>query len=126
MKTRLGDNFLKLRQGNITEGVYAAKFETLSMCFRLFKKGVDEVYMCNFFQKELKFKIQDSVVPLRIQCFQPLVKKRIDVEDMKKSRENCRTVQNSEGPSRPYFLNHRRGKQYVRSYQRPKYNNRGS
>lgn len=102
-RTKLGDDFLKLRQGNMSVGEYAAKFETLSRHFRFFREEVDEVYMCHRFQEGLKYELQDSVVPLGITRFQPLVEKCREIEDMKNKRTNCVVGQNYGGPNRSFF-----------------------
>ncbi|XP_058784341.1 uncharacterized protein LOC131659123 [Vicia villosa] len=104
-RTKLGDDFLKLRQGGMTVGEYAAKFETLSRYFRFFREGEDEAYMCHRFQEGLKYELQDSVVPLGIQRFQPLVEKCREVEEMKNKGTNRGAVQNSGGPNRQNFQN---------------------
>ena len=56
-RARKGEEFLKLKQGNMTVREYAAKFESLSRFFRLFKDGVDEVFMCSHFQEGLNWEL---------------------------------------------------------------------
>jgi hypothetical protein len=74
-RERYGEEFLKLRQGGMNVEVYAKKFESLSRFFRFFRDGIDETYMCRRFQDELRYELQDAVVPLGIRHFQVLVKK---------------------------------------------------
>ena len=117
-RTKLGDDFLKVRQGNMTIGEYAAKFESLSRYFRFFRQTVDEGYMCHRFMEGLRYEIQDSVLPLGIQQFQPLVEKCREVEAMKNRRLN-RGGGNSGGPIRHNNQNQGRGRQNQKPYSRP-------
>lgn len=75
LSARIGDDFLKLRQGNMTIREYAAKFESLSRYFKFFHQTVDEGYMWHRFLEGLRYDIQASVLPLGIQQFQPSVEK---------------------------------------------------
>jgi len=122
-RTRLGDDFLKLHQGNMTVGEYAAKFESLSRHFRFFREEIDEPFLCHRFQDGLKYEIQDFVLPLGIQRFQVLVEKCREVEDMKNKRASRGGNFNSGGPSRAKYQN--KGKQVAKSYNRPHDNNGG-
>jgi len=117
-RTKLDDDFLKLRQGNMTVGAYAARFETLSRYFKFFRQTVDEAYMCHRFQEGLKDEIQDMVVPLGIQQFQPLVEKCKEIEAMKNKRLNRRN-NNTGGPIRANHSNSGQGGQGKKPYQRP-------
>jgi hypothetical protein len=108
-RTKLGDDFLKLRQGNMTVGAYAARFETLSRYFKFFRQTVDEAYMCHRFQEGLKDEIQDMVMPLGIQQFHPLVEKCREIEAMKNKRLARGNNNNFGGPTRSSNQNRGRG-----------------
>ncbi|MCH91253.1 TIR-NBS-LRR resistance protein [Trifolium medium] len=99
-------------------GEYAAKFESLSRYFRFFQDGVDDGYMCHRFQDGLKYEIQDSVMPLGIQQFHPLVEKCRDIETMKNRRLNRGNNSNSGGPIRSNNQNHGREVQGKKPYHR--------
>lgn len=118
-RTKLGDDFLKLRQGNMSVGEYAAKFESLSRYFKFFRQTVDESYMCHRFQEGLKYEIQDSVMPLGIQRFQPLVEKCREVEAMKNKRLARGNNNNSRGPTRANNRNHGREGHGKKPYEHP-------
>ncbi|XP_057418512.1 uncharacterized protein LOC130712710 [Lotus japonicus] len=89
--------FLKLHQGGMSVGEYAAKMEALSKHFRFFQLQVDEPYLCNRFMMGLRYDIEEAVRPLGIRQFQVLVEKAREVEAMK-NRRGSRQV--SGGPIR--------------------------
>ena len=78
--------FLRLQQGNMTVAEYAAKFESLSRYFSFFRDHADERWMSNMFERGLRYEIKESVLPLGLRQFQPLVEKCIQVENMKRAR----------------------------------------
>ena len=78
--------FLTLQQGNMTVVEYAAKFESLSRYFSFFRDHADERWMSDMFERRLCYEIKESVLPMGIRQFQPLVEKCIQVENMKKDR----------------------------------------
>jgi hypothetical protein len=80
--------FLKLYQGNMTIPEYADKFESLAKHFRYFRDHVDEEYKCERFENGLRYEIKESVEPLEIRQFQPLVEKCKKVERMKKEHQS--------------------------------------
>ena len=91
------EKFLRLRQGTMTVGEYAARLETLSKYFRFFQEQVDEAYLCNRFLMGLRNEIEESVRPLGIRNFRQLIEKSREVEAMKNRRSNR---QDSGGPIR--------------------------
>ncbi|XP_057457201.1 uncharacterized protein LOC130748094 isoform X2 [Lotus japonicus] len=91
------NRFLRLKQGSMTVGEYAAKLESLSKYFRFFREQVDEGYLCNRFMIGLRDEIEESVRPLGVRVFQQLVEKSREVEVMKNRRGNR---QESGGPIR--------------------------
>ncbi|XP_057426326.1 uncharacterized protein LOC130719734 [Lotus japonicus] len=91
------NRFLRLKQGSMTVGEYAAKLESLSKYFRFFRVQVDEGYLCNRFMIGLRDEIEESVRPLGVRVFQQLVEKSREVEVMKNRRGNR---QESGGPIR--------------------------
>ena len=91
------EKFLRLRQGTMTVGEYAARLETLSKYFRFFQEQVNEAYLCNRFLMGLRNEIEESVRPLGIRNFRQLIEKAREVEAMKNRRSNR---QDSGGPIR--------------------------
>lgn len=110
--------FLKLYQGSMTVAEYAAKLESLAKHFRFFANHVDEAYLCTRFINGLRYEIEESVRPLGIRQFQPLVEKCREIEIMKNKRANR---ENTRGPMRSKFYNQReKGKSPQKvPYQRP-------
>ena len=114
------EKFLRLKQGTMTVGEYAARLETLSKYFRFFQAQVDETYLCNRFLMGLRNEIEESVRPLGIRNFRQLVEKSREVEAMK----NCRSSrQDSGGPIRSVQKQARKGDKsknhQKKPYQRP-------
>jgi hypothetical protein len=123
-RTAKEQEFLNLKQGGMTIGEYAAKFESLAKYFRFFQDQVDEDWLCERFEGGLKHSIKESVLPLEIRQFQPLVEKCRKIETMKESVVN---QGNGGGPSRSKYSTqgwNQRGKQpYKKPYSRPSGNN---
>nr|XP_004515606.1 uncharacterized protein LOC101495319 [Cicer arietinum] len=124
-RTKLGDDFLKICQGSMTVGEYAAKFESLLRYFKFFRKTIDEDFMCHRFQDVLKYEIQDSVLPLGMTRFQPLVEKCREVEAMKNHRLNRGGTSNHGGPTRPSNQNQGRSRPDQNPYRRPQGSDKG-
>lgn len=74
--------FLQLRQGGMTVGDYAAKFESLSK----YSWCPDEDWKCRKFEDGLRHEIKESVVLLEIREFPKLLDRCNMVEEIKKSR----------------------------------------
>src|ERR1044072_5916245 len=91
------EKFLRLKQGTMTVGEYAARLETLSKYFRFFQAQVDKMYLCSRFMTGLRNEIEEFVRPLGIRNFRQLVEKSREVEAMK-NRWGSR--QESGGPIR--------------------------
>jgi hypothetical protein len=70
----------------MTVDEYASKLESLARYFRFFNDRVDESYLCERFLGGLRYDIEESVRPLGIRKFQPLVEKSREVEVMKNMR----------------------------------------
>jgi hypothetical protein len=87
-RTNKEQEFLLLKQGGMTIGEYAAKFESLAKYFRFFQDRIDEDWLCERFEGGLRLSIKESVLPLEIRQFQPLVEKCRKVEKMKESGIN--------------------------------------
>ncbi|XP_057432441.1 uncharacterized protein LOC130725211 [Lotus japonicus] len=103
--------FLKLHQGSMYVGEYAATMEALSKHFRFFQLQVDEPYLCNRFMMGLRYDLEEAVRPLGIRQFQVLVEKAREVEAMKNRRGSR---QGRGGPIRPShqdYEGHGKGKQ---------------
>ncbi|XP_057452518.1 uncharacterized protein LOC130744344 [Lotus japonicus] len=81
-REEMENQFLRLRQGTMTVGEYAAKLEALSKHFRFFQTQVDEGYLCNRFLRGLKNEIEKAVRPLGIKVYQHVVEKAREVESM--------------------------------------------
>ncbi|XP_057447995.1 uncharacterized protein LOC130739646 [Lotus japonicus] len=81
-REEMENQFLRLRQGSMTVGEYAAKLEALSKHFRFFQVRVDEVYLCNRFLRGLRNEVEKSVRPLGIGLYQQVVEKARKVEAM--------------------------------------------
>ncbi|XP_057418660.1 uncharacterized protein LOC130712862 [Lotus japonicus] len=96
-KEEMENQFLRLRQGTMTVGEYAAKLEALSKHFRFFQVQVDEAYLCNRFQRGLRNEIEKAVRPLGIRVYQQVVEKAREVEAME-NRQRGRS--GSGGPIR--------------------------
>ncbi|XP_057426018.1 uncharacterized protein LOC130719409 [Lotus japonicus] len=104
--------FLRLRQGTMTVGEYAAKLEALSKHFRFFQVRVDEAYLCNRFLRGLRNEIEKSVRLVGIRVYQQVVEKAREVESME-NRQRGRS--DSGGPIRTSHQDHaghRKGKPY--------------
>ena len=65
-REKMENQFLRLRQGSMTVGEYAAKLETLSKHFRFFQARVDKAYLCNRFMMGLRNEIEELVRSLVI------------------------------------------------------------
>ncbi|XP_004513855.1 uncharacterized protein [Cicer arietinum] len=117
-RAKLGDDFLKICQGGMTVGEYAAKFESLSRYFKFFRQTVDEDFMCHRFQDGLKYEIKDFVLPLGIKRFQPLVVKCREIEAMKNRIMNHGNSSNSIGPVRSNNQNRSHGQPEKEPYHR--------
>lgn len=74
--------FLQLRQGGMTVGDYASKFESLSK----YSWCPDEDWKCRRFEDGLRHDIKESVVLLEIREFPKLLDRCNKVEEMKKTR----------------------------------------
>lgn len=124
-RTSKEQEFLLLKQGEMTIDEYAAKFESLSKPFRFFQDQIDEDWLCERFEGGLRFSIKESVLPLEISQFQPLVEKCRKIERMKESGLNRNNVG---GPSRwkhPSQGSNQKGKSpQKKPYSRPSNNNR--
>src|ERR1044072_8365156 len=111
----------------MTVDEYASKLESLARYFRFFNDRVDESYMCERFLGGLRYDIEESVRPLGIRDFQPLVEKSREVETMKNRGSG---KQNAGGPvkmktSQPGGSY--QGKQHQKKpYQRPAGKGKGS
>src|ERR1044072_6879715 len=114
------EKFLRLKQGTMTVGEYAARLETLSKYFRFFQDQVDETYLCNRFLMGLRNEIEESVRPLGIRNFRQLIEKSREVEAMKNRRSSR---QDSGGPIRsgqkPSGKNDKGKFHQKKPYQRP-------
>nr|XP_012572844.1 uncharacterized protein LOC105852341 [Cicer arietinum] len=82
------DQFLRLYQGSLTASEYATKFESIAKHFRYFRNQMDEEYMCERFESELKYEIKEFVGPFDIRQYQVMVEKCKKVEIMKWGRPN--------------------------------------
>ena len=104
----------------MTIGEYAAKFESLAKYFRFFQEQVDEDWLCERFEGGLRHNIKESVLPLEIRQFQPLVEKCRKIEAMK---EGGISRGNAGGPSRSKYPTSgwsQKGKQlFKKPYSRP-------
>ncbi|XP_004515631.1 uncharacterized protein [Cicer arietinum] len=81
--------------------------------------------MCHRFQDVLKYEIQDSLLPLGITHFQPLVEKCREVEAMKNCMRNRGGTSNHGGPTRPSNQNQGRSRPNQKPYDRPQGSNKG-
>ncbi|XP_057418164.1 uncharacterized protein LOC130712345 [Lotus japonicus] len=81
-REEMENQFLRLRQGTMTVGEYAAKLEALSKHFRFSQVQVDEAYLCNRFLRGLKNEIEKVVRPLGIRVYKQVVEKAREVEAM--------------------------------------------
>ncbi|XP_027193529.1 uncharacterized protein [Cicer arietinum] len=124
-RTKLGDDFLKVRQGSMIVGEYAVKIESLLRYFKFFRQTVDEDFMCHRFQDGLKYEIQDFVLPLGITRFQPLVEKCREVDAMKNRRPNHGGISNHGGQIRPSNQNQGHSRPDQNPYRRPQGSNNG-
>src|ERR1044072_4338359 len=119
--------FMKLHQGAMTIDEYAAKLESLAKHFRFFKDHMDETYLCSRFMDGLRYEIEESVRPLGVKKFQPVVEKSREIEAMKNKR-NIRPV--SGGPVRTGNTSqgntYKDKKHQKKPYQRPSGKNYGS
>ncbi|XP_057432484.1 uncharacterized protein LOC130725255 [Lotus japonicus] len=117
--------FLKLHQGSMSVGEYAAKMEALSKHFRFFQLQVDEPYLCNRFMLGLRFDIEEAVRPLGIRQFQVLVEKAREVEAMKNRRGSRQGRGGPIWPSHQDYEGHGKGKQpQTKPYDYQRGNNR--
>ena len=75
--------FLQLKQGSMSVGEYAAKFQNMSKYSNYYQLHTDERWRCRKFEEGLRWDIKDSVGPLEIQEFSQLVNKCTIIEGYK-------------------------------------------
>src|ERR1044072_4711969 len=119
--------FLKLYQGSMTVDEYASKMESLARYFRFFNDVVDEGYLCERSLGGLRSEIEESVRPLGIREFQPLVEKSREVEAMKSRRVGKQRVGGPNKTKTPQHGGFHQGKMHQKKpYQRPAGKGQGS
>jgi len=87
LRRRKEVEFLNLRQGIMSVGEYAAKFDELSKFCPYFHDRVDERFCCSKFESGLRPDIKQAVGYLEISSFPTLVNRCRIYEDDTKARQ---------------------------------------